>query len=173
MISGKAQEGKDSVAQMLENKLVAQNKKVLTTHFADLLKFICKQYFGWDGEKGEEGRTLLQYVGTDIVRNLKPNYWVDFVKDILSMFKDEWEYVLVPDTRFKNEMDWGEEWDTIAVRVNRLNFISPLTQEQQAHPSETDLDNYNFDYVINSESGLDKLEEEVNKFMRWLDSDLS
>ncbi len=169
LISGKAQHGKDSTAQMLKQKFEQGNKKVLIVHFADLLKFICKYYFNWDGKKNEDGRTLLQKIGTDVIRSIKPNYWVDFVKSILSMFKNEWDYVLVPDCRFVNEMHWGEDWNTTTVRVNRLNFISPLTPEQQGHPSETGLDCYNFDYVINSESGLGKLEVEVNKFIKWLE----
>lgn len=169
LISGKAQVGKDSTALILKDKFEKQNKKVLITHFADLLKFICKKYFNWSGLKNYQGRTLLQYVGTDIVRNIKPNYWVDFIIEVLSIFKDHWDYVLIPDCRFKSECTrWGEDWDTTTVRVERLNFESPLTPEQQLHPSETALDDYNFDYTIRSENGLDNLEKEVGKFLVWL-----
>lgn len=169
LISGKAQHGKDSVAKMLKQKYEQQNKKVLIAHYGDLVKFVCEKYFNWDGKKDEAGRTLLQWIGTDIVRSVNPNYWVDFVKGMLSMFKGEWDYVLIPDCRFKNEMQWDEEWNTITVRINRINFNSPLTLEQQNHPSETELDDYNFDYVIDCESGLDKLEFEVEKFIKWLE----
>lgn len=168
LISGKAQHGKDTVAKMLKNKFVAQGKKVLITRFADLLKFICKNYFGWDGKKNEAGRSILQYVGTDVIRNKMPNYWVDFIKNLLGMFRDEWDVVLIPDTRFKNEVHWEEEWDTITVRVNRKDFVSPLTLKQQLHPSETDLDNYYFDYTISSNS-LAMLKKEVDKFIKWME----
>ena len=77
---------------------------------------------------------------------------------------------MIPDCRFVNELDsYDEDWDTITVRVNRLNFKSPLTLEQQNHISETALDTYNFDYVIESESGLDNLEKEVDKFLEWME----
>jgi len=169
LISGKAQHGKDTYAKILKEKLEQYNNKVLITHYADLVKFICEKFFNWDGQKDEKGRTILQYVGTDIVRTQKPNYWVDFIIDILSLFKNEWDYVLIPDCRFVNELKrYGEEWDITTVRVNRLNFESSLTTEQKNHPSETELDNYDFDYVINTESGLDKLEKEVNKFIYWI-----
>ena len=122
------------------------------------------------GEKDEYGRTLLQKVGTDIVRTQNPNFWVDFIIDILKLFKGEWDYVLIPDVRFINEITrYGEEWNTTTVRVNRLNFESNLTYEQKNHSSETELDNYHFDYVINAESGLDKLEGEIDKFMEWME----
>jgi len=161
--------GKDSVANILKNKMELKNKKVLITHFADLLKYICRTFFNWDGVKDEAGRQILQYVGTDIIRRTKPDYWCDFLINFLSMFKNEWDYVLIPDCRFQNEMRWPEEWDTTAVRVERLNFISPLSSTQQNHISETALDYYRFDYTIASESGLDKLEIEVNKFIKWME----
>lgn len=170
LISGKAQNGKDSAARILKEKLEQQNKKVLITHFASAVKFICEKYFNWNGQKDEKGRTILQYVGTDVVRTQKPNFWVDFVINILSMFKNEWDYVLIPDTRFPNEIQrWDEDWDITSVRINRLNFTSTLTKEQLNHPSETSLDNFNFDYIINAENGLDKLEKEVNKFIEWME----
>ncbi len=170
LISGKAQHGKDTASIFIKQKLKSKGKKVLVTHFAALVKFICEKYFGWDGQKDEKGRTILQYVGTDVIRTQKPNFWVDFIIDILTLFKDEWDYVLIPDCRFPNEVTrWNEEWDTISVRVNRVDFESNLTLEQKNHPSETSLDSYNFDYVINSENGLDKLEIEVDKFLKWME----
>jgi hypothetical protein len=86
------------------------------------------------------------------------------------MFPNEWDYVLIPDCRFHNELTrWDENWDTTTIRVNRLNFENDLTSEQKNHISETQLDTYNFDYVINSESGLDNLEKEVDKFLKWME----
>jgi len=169
LISGKAQHGKNQSAEIIKQKLEQYNKKVLITAYGDLVKYICEKFFNWNGQKDEKGRTLLQYVGTDVVRTQKPNFWVDFIISILTLFKGEWDYVLIPDCRFVNELKrYGEEWDTTTVRVNRLNFENNLTYKQKNHPSETELDNYHFDYVINAESGLDKLEMEVNEFLYWL-----
>ena len=170
LISGKAQNGKDTFANILKEKLEQKSNSVVITHFADLVKFVSEKYFGWNGLKDEVGRSILQKVGTDVVRTQKPNYWVDFVIGFLEMFRDEWDYVLIPDTRFGNEISrFDETWDTTSVRINRIDFTSTLTQEQLNHPSETALDNYNFDYVINSETGLDKLEKEVDKFIKWME----
>ena len=60
MISGKMRHGKDTCAQFIKEELERMDKRVLIIHYADYLKFILKQYFGWDGEKNEEGRKLLQ-----------------------------------------------------------------------------------------------------------------
>lgn len=50
-ISGKAQNGKDTTAGLLKAALEADGYKVLITHYADLLKYICKQFFGGTDRK--------------------------------------------------------------------------------------------------------------------------
>ena len=85
-ISGKAQHGKDSTAGYLKEFLEARGKKVLIAHYGDLVKYVCKTFFDWDGQKDEKGRTLLQYVGTDKVRSHHAYYWVNFIRDILCFF---------------------------------------------------------------------------------------
>ena len=73
-ISGKAQHGKDTTAGYLKELLEARGNKVLVTQYGDLVKYICATFFAWDGQKDENGRTLLQYVGTNIVREKEPDY---------------------------------------------------------------------------------------------------
>jgi hypothetical protein len=169
-ISGKAQNGKDTTALFLKQKLENLNKKVLIVHYADYLKTICKEWFGWDGNKDEEGRELLQRIGTNIVRNQDPYFWVESVGRTLAMFSEYWDYVLIPDTRFLSEIFYWSKKDIpiLIIRVNRIGFESCLTEKQKRHSSETELDSYNFDYIINSEEGLDKLELEVDKLIKFL-----
>lgn len=166
-ISGKAQNGKDTTAKILEEQLTADGNKVLIAHFGDLVKYVCKTFFDWDGKKDEKGRTLLQYVGTDKIRAKSPDYWVNFIVSILDIFCDEWDYVLLPDCRFPNEYEIFEHYnmDAILLRVVRPNFTSPLTQEQQNHPSETALDNYQYDATIINGGTLEDLKEAVDKFV--------
>lgn len=170
-ISGKAEHGKDLTATIIKEKLESKGSKVLIIRYADLLKYIAKQYFGWDGNKDEKGRTLLQYLGTEIVRTRKPEYWVNFVKEFIKLFEDEWEYILIPDSRFPNEMDcWKiDGWDITALRVIRLGYENHLTPEQRQHPSEIALDDYNFDYYLKSEDGIGNLSKEVDKFLKYLE----
>lgn len=172
-ISAKAMHGKDTTANILKEKLENNNKKVLILHYADYLKFICSQYFGWDGEKDEKGRTILQYVGTEIVRKKDPNFWVSTIIRFMWLFKDQYDYFIIPDTRFPNEIEMLKEfdYDVIALHVERSDFESPLTIEQKNHPSETALDNFKFDYYIQTSSSILKLEKHVNKFLKYLGED--
>lgn len=162
-ISGHARHGKDTVARFMRDALLGECK-VLVVHYADLLKYICTQFFGWDGVKDDAGRTLLQYVGTDIIRKKQPNFWVDFVTSILTLFNNNWNYVLIPDCRFPNEIDCMRErgFDVTHVRIVRDGFKSPLSKEQQEHPSETALDNYPIDYLIHNDGALSDLREKVS-----------
>lgn len=159
VISGRAQHGKDTVARMMADNMREHGDSVIITHYADLLKYICKAYFNWDGEKDENGRHLLQYVGTDVVRSLIPNFWVNFIIAILKLFGDSWDYVIIPDARFPNEIDnlISAGFDVTHFRVIRPAFNTPLTSEQQAHASETALDDYPANYTIYNSDDLPTL----------------
>lgn len=152
-VSGKAQHGKDTSAEIFKELLEASGKKVLLTHYADLLKWMCKNYFGWNGEKDAYGRTLLQKVGTDIVRSKDPEFWVNWVIKLLELFDNEWEYIIIPDCRFPNEINalrskFGDKHKVLHFRVIRPNFDSNLSLEQKQHISETALDSYPYDARI-------------------------
>lgn len=172
-ISGKAQNGKDTTAQFLKEALESKGKKVLITHYGDLVKYVCKTFFDWNGEKDEAGRTLLQYIGTDVIRAQTPNYWVDFVLSILKHFPDTWDYILIPDCRFPNELDCVKDagWDMMHVRVIRSGngFVSPLTEEQQNHISETALDKVLPNCIVMNRGTLDDLRDYVYELAGYLE----
>ena len=155
-ISAKARHGKDTAAAMIAEYLESKGKKVLITHYADLLKFICKNYFGWNGDKDEKGRTLLQYVGTDVVGKQIPEFWAEFIVSVLKFFPGQWDFVLIPDCRYPIEVEKiSKHFDTRLIRIERPNFISTLTSEQLKHKSETSLDNYEYDAKIINDGTLE------------------
>lgn len=167
-ISGHARNGKDTVAGFLEKQLKEDGHRVLITHYAGLVKYICQAYFGWDGLKDERGRHLLQYVGTDVVRTKQPDFWVDFIISILTLFGSNWDYVIIPDTRFENEISLlkNHGFDVIHLRVERPDFDNGLTEEQKMHPSETSLDQIEPDYIIENDSDLRSLSEKTANFLK-------
>lgn len=161
LISGKAQHGKDTLAGMLKEELDKINKKCLIVHYADLLKYLAKQYFDWDGKKDEKGRLILQQFGTDVVRKRDPDFWVDFairfnwLLDFMG-----YEYIIIPDTRFPNEIEKMQHvFNCSTIRINRPNFDNGLTAKQKAHASETALDNYIFLYSVSNDKDFEKLHQ--------------
>lgn len=172
-IGGKAQNGKTTLATMLKEKLESNGKKVLLTNYADLLKFMCREYFGWNGKKDDAGRTMLQNIGTEVVRARKPNFWVDFVIDTVSLFPQEWDYVVIGDTRFPNEISRIAEkgYDVAFVRIVRPLFNNALTEDQQKHKSETALDSVSADYTVINDKTLDILKGKATELCRRIAED--
>jgi len=152
----------------MKNALEAKQYRVLITHNADLLKYICKAFFKWNGEKDEEGRALLQYVGTDVIREKYPDFWIEFISVMLHFFDDKWDYVIIPDCRFPNELQVlkADGFQTTHLRIERPNFESPLTESQRKHPSETSMDDIKAEFYIQNDGTLDDLSAKINDFVQ-------
>ena len=170
--SGKAQHGKDTTAKYVKKTLESYGKKVVILHFADYLKYVCKEYFNWNGIKDEEGRTILQKVGTDLARKNNPDIWVNVIKEFIYAFGTEFDYFLVPDCRFPNEINKLKEeyYPVHSVVVKREAFDNGLTELQKSHPSETALDDYKFDITLINQEGLDYVKNnavEISKIIEF------
>lgn len=170
LVSGKARHGKDTAAELMASMLHAKGMSAKIIHYADLLKYLCKQYFNWNGEKDDAGRTLLQHVGTDVIRAQNPDYWVDFVISFVRLFEKEWDFVIIPDTRFPNEIErWKQEgFDVSYIRVVRPEFQSDLSEEQMNHPSETALDHYPADFLVNNSRDLAYLQDKLSMVVSYI-----
>lgn len=157
MISGKAESGKNLVADKIRCRLEEDGNKVLVVAFGDYVKFLCSHYFGWNGKKDEYGRTLLQHIGTDVFRSYNEDYFANRVVELIKAV-DIWDYVIIPDLRFENEMHIiRSNFDAVAIRVERNGHCSSLTEEQRSNPSETELDNHpGFDYIIDTNDAGEK-----------------
>ncbi len=167
LISGSARFGKDSTAFMMKELLEKQKNKVLIIHYADNLKLFAKNYFGWSGQKDQKGRELLQWLGTDVVRKNYEDTWVDMIIALLKGIKTLYDYVIIPDVRFPNEIDkMCDNFNCITVRVIRPDFDNGLTDEQKNHPSETALKDYPMEYELINDGDLKKLLETTRTFLK-------
>lgn len=158
IISGKSGSGKDTFANIMREKLESTGKRCVTIHFADLVKHYLTDYYGWNGEKDEAGRTMLQSLGTDKMRSLIPEYWAETVAKFLAVaaYFNDFDVAFIPDARFPNEIETVFEFNqnSVSIRIERYNengsmYLNPtLTDEQRNHPSEVSLDKYPFDYIV-------------------------
>ena len=161
-LSGKAQHGKTTSCDILE--VMLQPARVMRISYGDYVKEIATKHFGWDGNKDEVGRNLLQWLGTENVRAKNSTFWVDTVIRLVDVIGDEFDYVLIDDSRFPDELDlWGKGgYKVIAIRVERPGFENNLTEEQRNHASETSLDDAYFTYKINA-TNINELMVELGK----------
>ena len=165
-LSGYAQSGKDTVAELLclnykyhrrafadpmRDAIYTLNPIVfnLNNRVADLV-----DEHGWDVAKANpEVRRLLQVFGTDVGRKMfNENFWVDIA---LAGLNSE-HRVVISDVRFPNEAEaiknlGGQVW-----RINRHNH-APVN----GHKSEHAMDNFMFKHVLYNDGTIDDLSDEV------------
>lgn len=114
---------------------------------------------GWDRAKTEnaEVRRLLQAMGTEAGRKiLGENIWIDAIFNQIHLTDN----VVLTDVRFPNEAQRIKEEGGLVVRINR-----PGVTALNAHPSETALSEWPFDYTIPNEGSLDVLREMTHTFV--------
>lgn len=148
LISGKAETGKTLSAHIIKKKLEKWDKKVVIIPYGAYVKDLARLLYGWNGEKDTYGRELLQKLGTDIIRTREPDFWVDTVKRLVKALRNDFDYVIIDDCRFPNELEAWNDYPNTKIRVERPYYENSLTVEQRTHPSENALDSYNFDLVF-------------------------
>lgn len=133
-------------------------------------------------------RLLLQLIGTDLFRNqLHPKVWVNatmvsYKKKlpqcsgqpdfdwIIQPQEDDFIYPnwIITDVRFPNELQEIKDKKGVTIRINRLNS-SPQTiyvnKKERTHPSETALDNAEFNYIIDNNGTIEELIEKVKEIL--------
>lgn len=163
-ISGKKRCGKDTAGMYLSSLLGAENAK--TMYWATKMKIAAAEMLGLppyhfftdaNKEKAYEiaagvfisGREFLQKFGTDCFRDVfHKNFWVfQAMKDIKARKEG---IILIPDTRFPNEYEAIKDKGGYVIRV--CKDLPPAPGDD--HPSETALDDYNFDLVIDNNGDL-------------------
>lgn len=106
-------------------------------------------------------REVLQYLGTEILRNcIDEHYHAKVVKNIIDM--RGWTNVAIPDCRFPNERMFVKEWGGLNVLIKRPAELIENTAGIEAHASETSLgDESEYDIVIENDTTLAALKENV------------
>lgn len=113
-------------------------------------------------------RDMLQKLGTEAMRNgLHPDTWVNALMCDYKKVKDKDEEYshpnwIITDVRFPNEYDAIKSKGGIIIRVNR----NESETNDIKHISETALDGYHFDYVINNNSDINNLTLLIEVFLK-------
>jgi hypothetical protein len=121
--------------------------------------------YGWDGYKetvhGAEMRGLMQRLGTECGRALLgDNIWIDTALNGL----DAQGSYAVTDCRFVNEAFAIHQRGGKVIRINR-----PGVGPANAHISETGLDSYPFDAVVENDGSLENFKEKLEAVICELD----
>lgn len=149
--------------------------------FAHPLKKCVKELFGFTNSQlnsqqkeiedlywGIKPRKVLQFLGTDVVRDLFPkkllkdignDFWIKrtdlWYKQNYEKHKDK---IVFSDVRFQNEVDYIHSINGIIVKINRENF------SDDNHKSELEIDNIkNYDILIDNNTTKEEFYSKLEK----------
>jgi hypothetical protein len=191
-ITGRAQHGKDTLAQMLQRHLEKQLLDVRIYRFAGALKRLLLvvnpvitpilRYGEIITQLGEEEaklqypeiRRLLQQLGTGVRDIVGEDAWVRALERELD---ERWadnplgppDIIIIPDVRFPNEADW--------VRVARSGILVRVVRPgveaaDPTHESERYVDTLRVDYEVLNDRTLRKLNSAAKQLAGFIDRDL-
>lgn len=168
LIGGKARSGKSTIANFMIEELKKQGKKPCELQIAQYIKYYAMKYFDWDGSEETKPRSLLQELGTEVIRNkIDPDFHIDrLIQDIkvLSYFYDTF---IVSDVRMPVEIEKPKKEFENVISIKMIRPSDELDSNQKTHVTELALDNYDgFDYVIDNDKTLEDLEEKAKDILK-------
>ena len=169
VLSGKARSGKDTSLEILKRKCEQIGKKVISLYYASSIKEYAKKISSWDGNDENKPRTLLQVLGTDIIRNtIDKNFFINRIIEDIKVYSKFFDVIIIGDARFPEEIDYikNEFKNVISVHINRED-MNLLTKEEKKHATETALDNYKrYDYEINNDGSIEDLKTKLEEIIK-------
>lgn len=162
-ISGKINIGKDYTGKLIQRYFHEEKDYWEIKKYATKLKKIASILTGYpeyayedrtfkggnlSDDWGMSVREFLQKLGTEGIRNgVHPNAWVNA---LFSDYKPTSKWIIT-DVRFINEAKGIKDRGGVIIRIAGEAPTSdryPITEQMKQHPSETELDDWEFDYVI-------------------------
>ena len=177
-ITGQKFSGKSTVARLLHN---ATGYELVS--FADKLKDVCCVLSGCTREDLEDYdfkenelvpdylrpycgnakkptfRAFLQYFGSEVMRGVNDNIWIDCTLSNASEAKG----LIISDCRFPNEAKAVKARGGIVIKV-----VRPDVKASDSHQSETKIDEIDADYVLWNDTTLENLVLNVDSLVRLL-----
>lgn len=169
LIGGKARNGKDTLASFMKEYYEGLGKKVCVMHIANYIKHFAIDYFGWDGREETKPRSLLQELGTDLIRNKmnKPYFFTTRIIEDMEVLEHFFDVIIISDVRFPLEFNEIKNAypSAIKIHITRPNLVSELSEKEKNHPTEKALEDYDdYDYkIINND--LESLKQEAEKIV--------
>lgn len=179
LISGKKRAGKNFFGDILKEYYESKGKKVLVTSYGDAVKEIVSRSFGISREQLEDFknnkieiyvkdskfenpktsiffekllnfREFLQKFATEGMRScLGENIWVDTL--LYRIKNNDADVIIITDWRFI-----AEDLNLRGFKAKKIRILGMFDSEADNHRSETELDNYNFDIVIDNSKHPEK-----------------
>jgi len=118
----------------------------------------------------EKDPEILQFWGTNFRRNMcDKNYWINLTMSKIEQIAKENspEYIIIADTRFKNEVEalhLNVGYYVKIIRVDEFGNVYGATDRSGSHESEVELENYPPDLSITAKD-LPSLKQKLDQFI--------
>ena len=169
VVSGKANSGKDTTCEFMDNYIKTKGLKVVNLQFSTYIKTYAKTISGWSGDEDSKPRSLLQQLGTNIIRKqIDNNFFIKRIIGDIKVYSYYFDVITISDARLPEEMDSiSKEFENvIKIQVKRPNFNNNLNEVEKKHITEIALDNYNdYDYVLENNGTLEDLNIKAKKIV--------
>lgn len=162
MIAGKARSGKDTVANMLAEKLDNTHRLALAAPMkdivADMLDIRVEELEELKNNPDTPHRGYLQRFGQKAKEYFGNNCWVDYLQHVVNNLPNS-SVVIVSDFRYPNE----ELPNSITVNVTNNRVTT-----KDSHSSENALNGMVFNITIVNNGTLSDLDKEVEKLATYI-----
>lgn len=174
LLGGKANSGKDSAAEYIDEYYRSRGLDVVNIQIAYYIKMYAKEIAKWDGDNETKPRQLLQDLGTELIRKQIDEYF--FIKRIIQdidIYSRYFDIITISDGRLPEEfaaikLAYPE---TVTVHLTRPNFTSRLTKDQKAHVTEALVDEIEYDYDLVNDGTLEDLQMKSIELIRQIEKE--
>lgn len=174
-ISGSAESGKDTVAEMIKMIIEGSHEKsAFKLAYADYLKVLCMKNFGYKDK--HSNRKILQDFGSK-VREVDEGFWLSTTWYTIDKFRNLFDVFIISDVRYENEVNpypWNLVYPFIHILVKRpdKNSLDDIEMQHESEQFALEADKDKFQYVIDNSGTIEGLYsnvlEIVNDVMdRW------
>ena len=163
LIAGKAGAGKTTVANFMRQS-IPMNYSSMVSSFALGIKTSAQQ-MGWNSEKDEKGRRLLQQLG-NAGREYNKNTWVKLTMDVVNRMTSPitLDFLFIDDWRFPNEYEWFTDktdmYGVYKIRIHRkdeeLLNANDKDVSEISLPEVLDVGYYDY-HIVNKNMNLEEL----------------
>lgn len=170
LLAGKAESGKNFVAELIEHYY--KNQKVKQLSYTHYLKEYVKDIAAWDGSEESKPRTLLQEFGISFLKEkIDDQLLIRRTIEDIRVYSYFYDVIIITGARLKEEIEQMKKSfsNIYTMHILREHYISKLSDNEKKHYTEIDLDSYSdFDYEIYNDV---EIEETIKKILKEIDNE--
>lgn len=175
ILGGKARSGKDTTADIIKEYYEEKEKKAIILSYGSYIKEYAKNISDWDGRDETKPRTLLQVLGTDIIRNnIDDMFFIKRIIGDIHVYSYFFDVIIISDARFEKEITNIKDTfnDVIDINIKRPSFDNGLNELEKNHSTEQGLNNYNsYKYIVNNDALISDLKLKIIKIIEEVEDE--